>query len=295
MIEKYFPESVSNIIDYDYIKVAAKKYVEEVFVSVVKELADNLFLQTMDKEHLAIVSEAVCGESGMTAEEIIEHMNSQNVYHECEFVSEMMNALNVEHSILAESLNYYMTECTGYGLATVPDWVNTTKYDADDPEFKEQSPEGRFGLRRFSTPGISKSSRRHSGGDESTWMTGHFGAPGNVVIEAKEDKLLSGLPSTEMWLGTVCRKIPVNLYIEIRNSWDIRTKANDPVSQFGLLRESYTYAEEEVWISSKSEENEVEPPIHGMFVPTIVLSKQASSEMPANRMKLPNTILLHRK
>ena len=56
MIEKMFPQTVSNILDYDVIKEAAKKYVEDVFVEIVQSFGDNLVIQSMDKEHLEEVS-----------------------------------------------------------------------------------------------------------------------------------------------------------------------------------------------------------------------------------------------
>ena len=85
MIEKMFPQTVSNILDYDVIKEAAKKYVEDVFVEIVQSFGDNLVIQSMDKEHLEEVSYNVAGNKNLTAEELIDYINSENTYHECDF------------------------------------------------------------------------------------------------------------------------------------------------------------------------------------------------------------------
>lgn len=92
MIERMFPESVSNILDYDTVKISARKYVEELFNSVCEQFSSNLVLQLMDNEHLSEVTKRVTGNEHMSLNDFLDYINTDSVYHECEFYNALMTA-----------------------------------------------------------------------------------------------------------------------------------------------------------------------------------------------------------
>ena len=124
MIELMFPRTVSNILDYDAIKAAAKKYVEDAFIDIITSFGDNLVLQTMDAEHLSVVSERVSGNPTLTLQELLDYINTDNVYKEKEFVDELSEHFgnHVEYKLL-EGYTIYKHDhtplTTGYGKAGV--------------------------------------------------------------------------------------------------------------------------------------------------------------------------------
>lgn len=124
MIEIMFPRTVSNILDYDVIKATAKKYVEDAFIDIITSFGDNLVLQTMDAEHLSVVSEHVSGNPTLTLQELLDYINTDNVYKEKEFVDELSEHFgnHVEYKLL-EGYTIYKHDhtplTTGYGKAGV--------------------------------------------------------------------------------------------------------------------------------------------------------------------------------
>lgn len=124
MIELMFPRTVSNILDYDAIKAAAKKYVEDAFIDIITSFGDNLVLQTMDEEHLSVVSEHVAGNPTLTLQELLDYINTDHVYKEKEFVDGLSGHFgsHVEYKLLE---GYTICEydhtplTTGYGKAGV--------------------------------------------------------------------------------------------------------------------------------------------------------------------------------
>ena len=261
MIELMFPQTVSNILDYDGIKAAAKKYVEDVFVQITESFGNNLVLQSMDEEHLAKVARHVTGNPETTLEELLDYINTDNTYHEFEFVNELTTAF-------PEGVEYKAFEVTGWQFPNVdfppfsePD--RSRRYDgtptiAEDEVWDENSSNGegvrnlmmaRFRGQFNSVDGTptwhKKSGRRASWGNEETWMTtGGFGKPSTIHINVDEARTViekNGLSSVENWLGTVSNKLPINLYIEINDQ--LRTyNSDDDVTGLAGSTEGYPMA-----------------------------------------------------
>lgn len=122
MIDKLFPTTVSNILDYDIIKVAAERYVERLCVEVVENYARNLLLQTMDADHIKEVAQHVSGDPTMSVEDLLDYMNSENVYRECDFVSDLQDEFgsSVTYKLFEET--YYYAHDGWY----LPDYVEMT-------------------------------------------------------------------------------------------------------------------------------------------------------------------------
>lgn len=264
MIELMFPQTVSNILDYDGIKAAAKKYVEDVFVQITESFGNNLVLQSMDEEHLAEVAGHVTGNPKTTLEELLDYINTSNTYHEFEFVNELTTAF-------PEGVEYKAFEVTGWQFPNAdfppfsePDrsynYDGTPRYGASDDVWMENAmgEEGVHNLMmsRFrgnyfdpedyeSITWFKTSGRRASWGNEETWMTtGGFGKPSTIHINVDEARTViekNGLSSVENWLGTVSNKLPINLYIEINDQ--LRTyDADDDVSGLAGSTEGYPMA-----------------------------------------------------
>lgn len=122
MIDKLFPTTVSNILDYDVIKVAAERYVERLCVDVVENYAHNLLLQTMDADHIKEVAQHVSGDPTMSVEDLLDYMNSENVYRECDFVSDLQDEFgsSVTYKLFEETYYY------AHGGWYLPDYVEMT-------------------------------------------------------------------------------------------------------------------------------------------------------------------------
>lgn len=122
MIDKLFPTTVSNILDYDVIKVAAERYVERICVEVVENYAHNLLLQTMDADHIKEVAQHVSGDPTMSVEDLLDYMNSENVYRECDFVSDLQDEFgsSVTYKLFEETYYY------AHGGWYLPDYVEMT-------------------------------------------------------------------------------------------------------------------------------------------------------------------------
>ena len=263
MIEKMFPQTVSNIIDYDAIKAAAKKYVEDVFVEIVKSFGDNLILKTMDEAHLSEVSKHVAGDSGLSVEDLLTYMNTDNIYRESEFVSDLLTAFQ-------SGVEYLEFEVTGWKFPQVdffpfnePDrsynYDGTPVSGASDDTWMDNAFEGDYVnnllLSRYKGQfgpnnelnWHKKSGRRSSWGDAETWMTtGGFGKPASIHINVDEERTVleeNGLSSVENWLGTVANKLPINLYIEINDIF--KTNGEDTAGSTNGYRQSFPYAEGE--------------------------------------------------
>lgn len=266
MIEKMFPQTVSNILDYDVIKEAAKKYVEDVFVEIVQSFGDNLVIQSMDKEHLEEVSYNVAGNKNLTAEELIDYINSENTYRECDFFGELVKKF-------PEGVEYKEFEVTGWGFPesnVFPFNRKERSYDFNgeplgnnDTVWFLNSDSGNYEYNliqsRFhkdyndSFDGKRVSGRRASWGNSSTWMTtGGFGKPQTIHINVDESRTViegNGLSVVENWLGTVANKLPISLYIEINDVF-VAEDPNDNVGMSGSTegyKSSFTYAEEEIF------------------------------------------------
>ena len=266
MIEKMFPQTVSNILDYDVIKEAAKKYVEDVFVEIVQSFGDNLVIQSMDKEHLEEVSYNVSGNKNLTAEELIDYINSENTYHECDFFNELVKKF-------PEGVEYKEFEVTGWGFpesGIFPFNRKERSYvfsgepsGATDSVWQLNSDTGNYEYNliqsRFnkdysdSFDGKRVSGRRASWGNSATWMTtGGFGKPQTIHINVDESRTViegNGLSVVENWLGTVANKLPISLYIEINDVF-VAEDPNDGVGMSGSTegyKSSFTYAEEEIF------------------------------------------------
>lgn len=266
MIEKMFPQTVSNILDYDVIKEAAKKYVEDVFVEIVQSFGDNLVIQSMDKEHLEEVSYNVAGNKNLTAEELIDYINSENTYRECDFFGELVKKF-------PEGVEYKEFEVTGWGFpesnvfpfnkkersynlngepTAAQDSVWFLNSDASNYEYNLI--QSRF-CKNYSDSfdGKRVSGRRASWGNSATWMTtGGFGKPQTIHINVDESRTViegNGLSVVENWLGTVANKLPISLYIEINDVF-VSEDPNDGVGMSGSTegyKSSFTYAEEEIF------------------------------------------------
>lgn len=237
MIEKMFPQTVSNILDYTAIKEAAKKYVEETFVQIVESFGKNLVLQSMDAEHLAEVAKNVSGNPNMTVDELLDYINTNNVYHEFEFVDELM-------AQFPEGVEYKEFEVTGWGFPESDifpfnqeyrsfDFDGQPRGDQDFDWSRTWDSEQRLLASRFGKQMVRQGSwwnwdikrtsgRRASWGNSETWMTtGGFGKPATIHINVDEERTVieeNGLTTVENWLGTVSNKLPVNLYIEINDN-----------------------------------------------------------------------------
>ena len=265
MIEIMFPQTVSNILDYDGIKAAAKKYVEDTFIEIVKSFGENLILQTMDEEHLSEVTSRVAGDSKMSIEDFLDYINTDNVYNEFQFVSEL-------HTAFPVGVEYKEFEVTGWGF---PDanfhpfnnehrsyWGDTARPDINDPLWINNhgvEPKWNLALSRFKRqiedhqPTWHKvSGRRSSWGNSGTWMTsGGFGKPASIHINVDEERTVitdNGLTQVENWLGTVSNKLPINLYIEINDKFrteNLRDSVNGLAGSSNGYYMSFPYEEEE--------------------------------------------------
>ena len=264
MIELMFPQTVSNILDYDGIKAAAKKYVEDVFVQITESFGNNLVLQSMDEAHLSEVSKHVTGNSELSLEELLSYMNTENIYRECDFVSELTDAF-------PDGVEYLEFEVTGWGFPSAdfapfngPDrsyaFDGTPALGASDNAWAFNALEGNYVnnllLSRYKGQLLApaqepnwhkKSGRRSSWGNTETWMTtGGFGKPGTIHINVDEERSVieeNGLTAVENWLGTVANKLPINLYIEINSNFT--TNAKPASSGFAGYHMAFPYEEEE--------------------------------------------------
>lgn len=264
MIEIMYPKTVENILDYDGIKAAAKKYVEDVFLEIVKSFGENLILQTMDEEHLSVVTKNVAGVS-MSIDDFLDYINTDNIYREYDFVSELYTAF-------PNGVEYKAFDVTGHDFPSAnfepfnavnrsyrngnprPDCVDEVWEDNAQSEPFNNLLMSRFGRQRNGEVWDWKkvSGRRASWGETSTWMTtGGFGKPASIHINVDEERTIlteNGLSSVENWLGTVSNKLPINLYIEINDEFLIR---NSVKSVNGLAGSSdgyymsFPYEEEE--------------------------------------------------
>ena len=263
MIEKMFPQTVSNILDYDAIKAGAKAYIEDVFVKIVESFGNNLVLQSMDKEHLAVVARNVSGNASMSHEELIDYINTDNVYREFQFVEDLKRAF-------PEGVEYLEFEVTGWGFPDSdfepftseyrsynPDGTPETFYI--DPEWKLNSGNGnseanllmsRYGaiIKDYDGNLKRKSGRRSSWGNSKTWMTtGGFGKPATIHINVDSERTVieeNGLSAVENWLGTVAYKLPINLYIEINDNFNVESWRFGSTDGY---RMSFPYEEEETF------------------------------------------------
>lgn len=263
MIEKMFPQTVSNILDYDAIKAGAKAYIEDVFVKIVESFGNNLVLQSMDKEHLAVVARNVAGNASMSAEELIDYINTDNVYREFQFVEDLKKAF-------PEGVEYLEFEVTGWGFPDSyfepftsvyrsynPDGTPETLFI--DPEWKLNAEKGkseanllisRYGSLLYDRDGNlkRKSGRRSSWGNSETWMTtGGFGKPATIHINVDSERTVieeNGLSAVENWLGAVAYKLPINLYIEINDNFNVGSERFGSTDGY---RMSFPYEEEETF------------------------------------------------
>lgn len=258
MIEKMFPKTVENILDYDVIKEAAKTYIEDIFSKIVKSFGDNLVLQTMDEEHLAEVSKNISGSTNMSIEEILDYINTDNIYRECEFVSDLNSAFPV-------GVTYEEFDVTGWGfpksdIFPFNENVREGDDDEEDGEWSANVESGEYYKNlilaryyyRHSDGYKKKTSNRSSWGNSDTWMTtGGFGKPGTIHINVDEERTLiesNGLSPVENWLGTLSYKIPINLYIEINDEFHVRDSEDETFCLAGSTdgyKSSYPYMEEE--------------------------------------------------
>lgn len=245
MIEKMFPQTVSNILDYRAIRDAARVYVEDVMVKAEEAFAHNLMLRTMDEEELSTVSSNVMGSPSATLEELLNYMNTDNVYRECDFVSELHERF--------PNVVYKLYDVTGWQFPETPSWAENER-GGEDWDWVEASPLARFNFARFSSdklqvpwPDEKRPGRRGSWGNSSTWMTtGGFGSPGTIELDIIGADLDSnGLLAVENWLGSIGHKLPINLNIEITNYANVQNTAAPD-----WFRLSYTYGEQEVWVSN---------------------------------------------
>lgn len=206
MIDKLFPTTVSNILDYDIIKVAAERYVERICVEAVENYARNLLLQTMDADHIKEVAQHVSGDPTMSVEDLLDYINSENVYRECDFVSDLQDKFgsSVTYKLFEET--YYFAHGGWY----LPDYVEMT--------------------------------------------TGGTGKAGMVILEG-DDNVYSfgpdGMSEIDKWLGDsgAAAKLPVNLYIEIRNHITVE-HGDEPAFDGTALNTSYPYCEDEVFVTN---------------------------------------------
>lgn len=244
MIEKMFPKTVSNILDYRAIKDAARVYVEDVMLKAEEKFAHNLMLRTMDEEELSVVTSNVMGTPTATLEELVDYINTDNVYRECDFVSELHERF--------PNVVYKLYDVTGWQFPETPEW--TEERDSPDEDWEEASPLARFNFARFSSnkkeipwPDKKGSGRRGSWGNSSTWMTtGGFGSPGTIELDIMNADLDSnGLLAVENWIGSIGHKLPINLNVEITNYATVQN-----VSAPSWFKLSYTYGEQEVWVSN---------------------------------------------
>ena len=264
MIEDLFPKTVSNILDYDAIKAAAQKYVEETFVQIVESFGNNMVLQYMDEEHLSEVAYHVSGDRNMTVGQLLDYINSENIYRECDFVGGLLEAF-------PEGVEYKAFEVTGYGFPNgdiFPFNGVTRSFKKDGaPQFGqdelwEYNADGGNGERNLLMSRFKgqfprlhlppewkrKPGRRASWGNDETWMTtGGFGKPATIHINVDEERTVieeNGLSSVENWLGTVSNKLPINLYIEINTTLKVRSEGSY------TLKNSFVYSEEEIFCTN---------------------------------------------
>ena len=272
MIEKMFPQTVSNILDYDAIKAGAKAYVEDVFVKIVESFGNNLVLQSMDKEHLSVVARNVSGNASMSSEELIDYINTDNVYREFQFVDDLKKAF-------PEGVEYLEFEVTGWGFPD-SDFAPFTSLDRSykpdgtpdrlDPRWRQNAENGkseanllmsRYGAMIEDADGNlkRKSGRRSSWGNSKTWMTtGGFGKPATIHINVDSERTVieeNGLSAVENWLGTVAYKLPINLYIEINDNFNVESDRFGSSDGYYM---SFPYEEEETFCQ---QDNSQEPKV----------------------------------
>lgn len=264
MIETLFPDSVKNILDYDAIKAAAIRYVENMLMDAVIEFANGQFLQTMSKDQLAVIADHISSGSSMTeANEIISYMNQDNCLKESEFVQRLSENFPGVH--------YKFFDVTGYGFPETPDWAEEAHryegYDSPRPgrnppqdlRWEAATPSERFKFVKFMAvrnsvtdwhnATLKSSGRRGSWGREDTWMTtGGFGKPAMIQLDITDGVIESnGLLAIENWLDSMSYQIPLNLYIEINNTINVDTDfENYPESP---VKHAYPYNEEEIYIT----------------------------------------------
>lgn len=263
MIETLFPKTVSNILDYDAVKLAAQQYVEATYVQIVTSFANNLVLQYMDAEHLEEVSLHVTGDKNTTLQELLDYINAENIYRECDFVSDLT-------SEFPEGVIYELHEVTGWKFPDSdisPFNLQQRSYNPDgspradnDSVWKDNAeanePEKNLLLSRFCRQfdfdlddfdWHRREGRRASWGNTETWMTtGGFGKPGTIHINVDEEHSVieeNGLTTVENWLGTVSHKLPINLYIEIISNFT--TNAEPASSSLTGYHMAFPYEEEE--------------------------------------------------
>lgn len=302
MIEKMFPQTVSNIIDYDAIKAAAKKYVEDVFVEIVKSFGDNLILQTMDEAHLSEVSKHVAGDSGLSVEDLLSYMNTDNIYRESEFVSDLLTAF-------PSGVEYLEFEATGWKFPQVdflpfndPDrsynYDGTPVSGAGDDVWMDNAFNGDYVnnllLSRYKgqfgpnneLDWHKKSGRRSSWGDSETWMTtGGFGKPASIHINVDEERTVleeNGLSTVENWLGTVADKLPINLYIEINDIF--KANGEDTAGSTNGYRQSFPYAEGEGFCT-----NDPAMAVSPNVAPVTYTVSYANTQLPDVQIELPES------
>ena len=274
MIEKMFPQTVSNILDYDAIKAGAKAYVEDVFVKIVESFGNNLVLQSMDKEHLSVVARNVSGNASMSSEELIDYINTDNVYREFQFVDDLKKAF-------PEGVEYLEFEVTGWGFpdsdfapftsedrSYKPDGTPDSLYEDWNwrQNAKNGNPEANLLMSRYGAMIQDddgnlkrKSGRRSSWGNSKTWMTtGGFGKPATIHINVDSERTVieeNGLSAVENWLGTVAYKLPINLYIEINDNFNVESERFGSTDGYYM---SFPYEEEETFCQ---QDNSTEPKV----------------------------------
>lgn len=315
MIEILFPKTVENILDYDSVKAAAKRYVEDTYVQIVTSFANNLVLQFMDEEHLEIIAEHVTGDKNTTLTELLDYINAENIYRECDFVGDLTDAF-------PEGVTYKLYEVTGWKFPSAdfaPFNEAERSYNHDgtpvsgtyDGTWMENAFEGYYVnnllLSRFCRQfdfdiddfdWHRKEGRRASWGNTETWLTtGGFGKPGTVHINVDEEHSVieeNGLTTVENWLGTVSHKLPINLYIEINSNFT--TNAEPASSSFTGYHMAFPYEEEEGFCTNDPDwpdevyyEPGPEPPPPPPPEPSYILfgTLTADSDSPTELSSLP--------
>lgn len=273
MIEKMFPQTVSNILDYDAIKQAAKVYIEDVFVKVAESFGNNLMLQTMDEEHLSEISKNVTGNTSMSLEELLDYINTDNIYREFQFVDDLLSAF-------PEGVTYEEFDVTGWGFPKEADDLDGTAFMnasrnsnplAFDPEWTNASPLARLLYARYKRGAYVawtetlRPGQRSSWGSKTTWMTsGGFGKPATIHINVDSERTVieeNGLTAVENWLSTVSYKLPINLYIEINDNFNVESERFGSTDGYYM---SFPYEEEETFCQ---QDNSIRPQVP--YVPPI--------------------------
>jgi hypothetical protein len=220
----------------------------------------------MDKEHLSEVTSNVMGNPNATLDELLDYINTDNTYHEFEFVDALMTQF-------PEGVEYKEFEVTGWRFPNSNIFPFNQEYRSfefdgqprgnQDGDWWNWDSEQRLLVSRFGKQMVREnywwnwdikrtSGRRTSWGNSETWMTtGGFGKPATIHINVDEERSLieeNGLSIVENWLGTVSNKLPINLYIEINNNFSTRQEDSPVVSLAGSTngyKHSFPYWEEE--------------------------------------------------